>query len=99
MMRLLVWLALLVIGWLFARSFARSLLGGSADAAKFRRERERTETGRTEQLVRDRVCDTYLPRSRAIRHVDPDGSERFFCSEACRQKHLASADRGTGPAA
>jgi YHS domain-containing protein len=40
-----------------------------------------------EQLVRDRVCDTYLPRSRALREVDASGREQFFCSEECRAKH------------
>jgi YHS domain-containing protein len=44
---------------------------------------------RGEELVRDRVCQTYLPRSRALRTVDPDGSEHFFCSEECRAKYAA----------
>lgn len=38
-------------------------------------------------LVRDRVCGTFLPRSRAL--VLREGSgEAFFCSEGCRDAHL-----------
>jgi YHS domain-containing protein len=34
-------------------------------------------------LVRDRVCQTFVPRSRALVVRDDDG-EHFFCSDACR---------------
>ncbi len=40
-------------------------------------------------LVRDRVCNTFLPRSRAL-VVQTAGEDLFFCSEACREKYAAS---------
>jgi YHS domain-containing protein len=36
-------------------------------------------------LVRDRVCNTFLPRSRALTEV-VDSEEHFFCSEKCREE-------------
>lgn len=41
-------------------------------------------------MVKDDVCNTYIPREEAIREVR-DGQERFFCSEECRRK---SRERG-----
>jgi len=37
-------------------------------------------------MVRDRVCNTFLPRSRAL-VVEEPGETLFFCSEACRVRH------------
>ena len=88
MVRLLVWLILGFLASLFARTLLRSLFGipgaGSRPAAPGRKG---APPAVSEQLVRDRVCDTYVPRSRALREVDADGTEHFFCSEACRAKH------------
>ena len=36
-------------------------------------------------MVRDRVCDTFLPRSRALVAV-VDGREQHFCSVECRDR-------------
>ena len=36
-------------------------------------------------MVKDDVCNTYIPKDEAIREVR-DGQERFFCSEECRRK-------------
>jgi hypothetical protein len=38
-------------------------------------------------LVRDRVCNTFLPRERALVAV-VDGREEHFCSTACRDRAL-----------
>jgi len=39
-------------------------------------------------MVRDRVCNTFLPRSRALtERIDAD--EHYFCSERCRGTFLA----------
>lgn len=43
-------------------------------------------------MVRDRVCNTFLPRSRAL-VVHSGGEDLFFCSPACREKH-SSAEKG-----
>jgi YHS domain-containing protein len=39
-------------------------------------------------MVRDRICQTFLPKSRAliVRHGE---EEHFFCSEACRAAFLS----------
>jgi uncharacterized protein len=39
-------------------------------------------------MVKDDVCNTYIPRDEAIREVR-EGQERFFCSEECRRKSKA----------
>lgn len=46
-------------------------------------------------LVRDRVCNTYIQESKAIRLVT-GGTTYWFCSEECRARHLAGT---AGPAA
>lgn len=38
-------------------------------------------------LVRDRVCNTFLPRDRAL-VATIDGHEEYFCSDRCRAKAL-----------
>jgi hypothetical protein len=40
-------------------------------------------------MVRDRICNTFVPRSRALLLREGD-KEHFFCSEACRKAHLES---------
>jgi hypothetical protein len=44
----------------------------------------RREPAATE-MVRDRVCDTFLPRSRALMAI-VDGREEHFCSPECRER-------------
>ena len=39
-------------------------------------------------MVRDRVCNTFIPRSRALT-TRLDSDEHYFCSEDCRRKFLA----------
>jgi YHS domain-containing protein len=38
--------------------------------------------------VRDRVCNTFVPRASALR-AQLGGHEEYFCSAACRDKALA----------
>jgi YHS domain-containing protein len=45
-------------------------------------------------MVRDRICETFLPKSRAILLLR-DGQEHFFCSEDCRSRFVAGT--GTAP--
>lgn len=40
-------------------------------------------------MVKDEVCNTYLPREDALKEI-VEGKEYFFCSKACRQKFLES---------
>ncbi len=53
------------------------------------RRRGAPQGGTADPMVRDRVCNTFLPRSRAITAGSGD-EELFFCSEACREKHFAA---------
>jgi hypothetical protein len=39
-------------------------------------------------MVRDRECQTFLPRARAL-SVRADDGEHFFCSAGCREAFLA----------
>lgn len=46
------------------------------------------------ELVHDRICNTHLPKERAL--VARVGGEReYFCSEACRDKALAAWSRAS----
>ncbi|MGH9870189.1 MAG: hypothetical protein ACREAA_18760 [Candidatus Polarisedimenticolia bacterium] len=40
------------------------------------------------EMVRDRVCNTFLPRERALQTIR-DGETHHFCSEDCRSRFLA----------
>lgn len=40
------------------------------------------------EMVKDRVCDTYVPLDRAIVHVERSGDRVYFCSEACRRRYV-----------
>jgi YHS domain-containing protein len=40
-------------------------------------------------MVKDEVCNTYLPKEDAIKEVYK-GKEYYFCSDECRQKFLES---------
>lgn len=45
-------------------------------------------------LVRDRMCNTFLPRDRAIRTVIA-GREEHFCSTSCRDRALAGSSKAS----
>lgn len=38
-------------------------------------------------MVKDEVCNTYLPKEDAIKEI-VEGKEYFFCSKDCRKKFL-----------
>ena len=68
-------LVVAVAGWLISR-----LVRGAIRPAAPRRVQPRREGG---EMVRDRVCNTFLPRSSAL--VERVGPEtHYFCSESCR---------------
>lgn len=52
--------------------------------------------GGSERLVRDRVCNTFLPPAAAL-SLERDGVRHFFCSPACRDKFLHGADNDLTP--
>lgn len=61
-------------------AFVRALRSPDAPAPK------RDAAGSTD-LIRDRVCNTFLPRERAVRAL-VSGREEHFCSTDCRDKAL-----------
>ena len=50
----------------------------------------RPRTAPPTDLVRDRVCNTFVPRDRALR-ATVGGRDEHFCSETCRDRALAEA--------
>lgn len=46
------------------------------------------------ELVRDRICNTFVPRERSI-SARVDGREERFCSTACRDRALAAVTRAS----
>jgi len=56
--------------------------------------RARPQLRAPEDLVLDRVCHTYVPRSRAIT-ARVAGREEPFCSTTCRDRALAAVTRAS----
>ena len=79
LLRLVTLAALAVAGWWIARWIggARRPRGAGATSAPPARD----------TMVRDRVCNTFLPRDRALSTRVGDETH-FFCSEACRSRFL-----------
>jgi YHS domain-containing protein len=82
-LRLVALAVLAVLVFLILRASARAFLAGmrgSSGAAPLRRARD--------ELVKDPVCETYIPRRKAIaRGQGPD--LHYFCSAACADKFVA----------
>jgi hypothetical protein len=81
----------LLVVRLVLRAAAR-LFGGSA--APRTSTSQRRQMRPAEDLVLDRVCHTYVPRSRAL-SARVGGHEELFCSPACRDKAVATAARAS----
>ena len=82
LIRLLSLAALAAAGWWLARAFKRK----PAVAAR----RPAAPPAKDATMVRDRVCNTFLPRNSAI--VERVGDEpHYFCSESCRRRFLQAS--------
>jgi hypothetical protein len=55
-----------------------------------REARDASRTQIASDLVRDRICNTFLPRERAV-HAVVAGREEHFCSATCRDRAQAAA--------
>jgi hypothetical protein len=75
---------LLVLRFLFR--FVGAIVRG------YREADARRAPPRERELVRDRVCNTFLPKDRALRAV-VHGHEEHFCSPACRDQALLTPAR------
>jgi YHS domain-containing protein len=82
--RLLSLVALALAGWWVAR-----LVSGRRHAGEGPRRPQARTAG--QRMVRDRVCNTFLPRERAL-ELEWDGETHYFCSERCR--HRFSLEKG-----
>ena len=84
----LLWLLLLrFVSRTIGSLFARPRMGAAAP-------RDRPRVRAAEDLVLDRVCHTYVPRSRAIT-ARISGREEPFCSAACRDQALAAVSQAS----
>ena len=89
--------ALLVLRFLFILVVVRVVVRGLARVFAPRgatRPAPATASRPPEELVRDRVCNTFVPRSRAVLAA-VGGHEELFCSTACRDKALLAVPRAS----
>lgn len=85
----LQFLFILLVVRLVARALVRAFAPRPA-----RRAAPTTPPRSAEELVRDRVCNTFVPRSRALAAAVA-GHEEHFCSTACRDKALSAVSRAS----
>ena len=74
------------LGWLVQRlvnAGARGVRHASQTPVRGRQ-------GKSVSMVRDRVCNTFLPESNALVSTIA-GEKHYFCSERCRRKFLEGA--------
>ncbi len=90
-LRVLFWLLLLRF---LVRAVARAFAQDNAERRRAGAGPSRREVRAPEDLVLDRVCRTYVPRSRAV-VARVEGREEHFCSAACREKALAAVARAS----
>ena len=83
MVRFLALAVLAFLLFLIIRASVSSFLGGLRGATRS----GPTRRGRgLDELVKDPVCDTYIPRRKAISRGSGPGL-RYFCSAACADKY------------
>jgi len=75
---------------LFVLLVVRLLLRGVASLVRRPGPARRAPGARAGELVRDRVCNTFVPKDRALREV-VGGHSEYFCSARCRDLALAGA--------
>lgn len=96
MIRGLLYLLYFLVILLVVRMIGRwvVLILGAGSQVRHRRERGGTGSRAVEDLVRDPVCKTYVPRSRALSAVI-EGRPEHFCSEECRDRARTGAARAS----
>jgi hypothetical protein len=82
-----------VVRFLIALFFLRLILHTLADLLKSRAPRKKPRALHAE-LVRDRMCNTYIPRANAL-VARVGGREEAFCSPACRDRALSEMARAS----
>jgi hypothetical protein len=76
-----------VVRFLIALFFLRLIVHTVADLLRSRGPRKKPRAADAE-LVRDRICNTYVPRAAAV-VARVGGREESFCSPACRDRALS----------
>jgi len=86
MIRIIFWF---LVGYIILRvaMFWRKISRTTASA------RPETPPALSGTMVKDEICQTYLPKEKALREII-DGEERFFCSPECRRKCLEERSGG-----
>jgi len=82
-----------VVQFLIVLFFLRLLVHTVADLVKSAKPRPPRRPANTE-LVRDPICNTYVPRTTAL-VAKVGGREESFCSPACRDRALAEVARAS----
>ena len=96
MIRGLIYVLYGVIVLLVVRAISRSIgrFFGAGGPVQRSGASGRRPARTAEDLVRDPVCNTYVPRSRALTAV-VEGRTEHFCSEACRDRARVTAARAS----
>lgn len=84
MFRFLTILVIALLVFLVLRSSVQAFLGGLRGGARPARGRGSI----SDQLVKDPVCETYIPRRKAIARGS-GADTRYFCSAACADRYAA----------
>ncbi|HEY3174780.1 MAG TPA: hypothetical protein VGK94_03370 [Candidatus Polarisedimenticolia bacterium] len=96
MKRFLIALVVFGAAVMILRRLAGLLAGGPPPERREGGDSRRRD-GRATELVRDRICNTYVPKDRAL-SLRELGRVHFFCSEQCRSRHIAGASSEIGVA-
>ncbi|MEW6455396.1 MAG: YHS domain-containing protein [Acidobacteriota bacterium] len=75
--RFIFFLILVYIGWLILKQIF----------FPERKEKVRKHIRERREMVKDEVCNTYLPKEDAI-HKVINGKDYYFCSDECKDKFL-----------
>ncbi len=80
---------------LFVLLLIRLVLRGIASWVRGQQAKpaEAGRAGADMELVRDRICNTFVPRKSALR-ATLAGREEYFCGPACRDRARAALDSG-----
>lgn len=86
---LIVVMLVLRLVFRFVRGLMEGLTGPAPGAGG---DRRRGTNPPSVPLVKDPVCGTYVPRSRALAATTAEGTH-YFCSDACRERYLRGEGR------